>query len=195
MVTMHHFFRSSLNGLLILLAFFPYIAVALKTKTNLRFTIEEHNESRHKPSLELEGDPRAASPLLKRISSKKVTKHIQTTMCEGKCEKGCVTYITPLGECYSPSQMFPGDPSWGDYDILDEILGFTVENNNSGVNFRRSFYTTTDSTCEGVSVEKKEPTDMFILPLNECVGPFGEPRPWGTFQIKEGEDLHDLDQI
>jgi len=42
--------------------------------------------------------------------------------------------------------------------------------------FGRYFYATTDGTCEG------DPTDSFEdLPVGECVGPFGAPRPWGAF--------------
>lgn len=70
--------------------------------------------------------------------------------------------------------MFPGDESWGDSDVRDDNVTFTA--NDERVSFVRTFYSTNDATCGGLSESE-------TLPLNECVGPFGAPRPWGTFVL------------
>mmetsp|Transcript_18817 Transcript_18817/g.52309 ORF Transcript_18817/g.52309 Transcript_18817/m.52309 type:complete len:84 (+) Transcript_18817:2-253(+) len=48
---------------------------------------------------------------------------------------------------------------------------------NQEETFHRYLYATDDVLC------KSDPTDVFILPLDICVGPFGEPRPWGEFHL------------
>lgn len=107
----------------------------------------------------------------------------------------CKQYTTPLNKCYNPQSLYPNDVSWGDVDILDELL---LDNQ-----LKRTFYKSKDGTCDG-RVEKIselllsgiiEPNnndddknedgkgDSYILPLNECVGPFGKPRPFGKFSL------------
>ena len=107
----------------------------------------------------------------------------------------CKQYTTPLNKCYNPQTLYPNDVSWGDVDILDELLL-----NNQ---LKRTFYKSKDGTCDG-RVEKiselllsgVEPNinndnknnidgkgDSYILPLNYCVGPFGKPRPFGKFSL------------
>jgi hypothetical protein len=99
-------------------------------------------------------------------------RHLNMTLCEDFCKKGCMSYRTPLGECYNPQKMFPGDISWGESDVMDDNVAFT----NGHVTFQRKFYSSDDATCTGTP-------DTETLPLNECIGPFGAPRPWGTFML------------
>ena len=110
----------------------------------------------------------------------------------------CKQYTTPLNKCYNPQSLYPNDVSWGDIDIYDEL----ILNNQ----LNRTFYKSKDGTCDG-RVEKiselllsgiiepnnnddnkndidGEGTSSYILPLNECVGPFGKPRPFGKFSVR-----------
>lgn len=82
---------------------------------------------------------------------------------------GCQEYRTPLNTCYNANTLFPNDPSWGDLDIYDEM---------SGVNLKRTFYQSKDGSCVG-----KGEVEASDIPLNECVGPFGPPRPYGKFSL------------
>ncbi len=63
------------------------------------------------------------------------------------------------------------DATWGDFDILDVC-------ELSGVVVNRSFYASKDGTC---SVR----TDGYVLRTQQCVGPFGTPRPWGLFTCEQ----------
>eukprot|EP00586_Coscinodiscus_wailesii_P023797 CAMPEP_0172502152 /NCGR_PEP_ID=MMETSP1066-20121228/157160_1 /TAXON_ID=671091 /ORGANISM="Coscinodiscus wailesii, Strain CCMP2513" /LENGTH=46 /DNA_ID= /DNA_START= /DNA_END= /DNA_ORIENTATION= len=38
-----------------------------------------------------------------------------------------------------------------------------------------------NKTCE-------DRTDKVMIPFNQCVGPFGDPRPWGTFLLIEEDE-------
>ena len=87
----------------------------------------------------------------------------------GKCASDCKTYRPPLGRCYSPPLLFPADPQWGSSDVLDTC---------NSTHLRRSFYASADGSC-------KRKTGGFDLPLGVCVGPFGKPRPWGSFQCSK----------
>ena len=49
-----------------------------------------------------------------------VTSYENMTLCHDRCVSGCVSYRVPLGTCFSPPQLWPGDPQWGDNDVLDE---------------------------------------------------------------------------
>lgn len=82
-----------------------------------------------------------------------------------KCEGDCKSYNPPLEACYSPLDLWPGDPQWGGSDTLDSC---------NGTHLHRSFFASTNGTCTAR-------TDSFSLPLHSCIGPFGKPRPWGTF--------------
>lgn len=106
-------------------------------------------------------------PALVLASSRQTSAEIlETVLCVDKCVSGCKAYTTPIGLCFNGQQFFPEDPSWSGFDILDELI--------DEASIQRSFYATSNGTCGG------QPTDGFVLPLNECVGPWGEPRPWGT---------------
>eukprot|EP00729_Bicosta_minor_P019101 gene19101-322_t len=87
------------------------------------------------------------------------------TTCSNKCDSGCRTYMIPLETCFSPAKLFPGDDTWGAGDVYDKCEGKSLD---------RTFYDSTNGTCVGHD-------GGFTIPLNACVGPFGKPRPWGTF--------------
>jgi hypothetical protein len=98
------------------------------------------------------------------------TPQLNMTLCVNKCAgEKCKSYITPIDVCYSSSLLFPNDPSWSGNDFRDEVIGRTQT-------LFRTIFDTEDSTCRGAS-------DTFRIPLNKCVGPFGKPRPWGSFSI------------
>ena len=101
------------------------------------------------------------------VASRAGEGRLLTTLCVDRCLSDCQSYQTRLSSCYNGQMLFPGDDSWGEFDIWDKLL--------TQDEFRRSFFQTQNGTCAGV------PTDVFSLPLDECVGPFGEPRPWGRF--------------
>lgn len=103
------------------------------------------------------------------------TPKLNMTLCVDKCAGGdCKTYITPIDECYSSSFLFPGDPSWSGKDLVDAIDCDTQT-------LVRTIFDTENSTCLGNE-------DRFLIPLNECVGPFGKPRPWGIFGVMQGRN-------
>jgi len=107
------------------------------------------------------------------ISSKSIIMVLCSNSCEEDDENNdCAAYETALSKCYNGSSMWPNDESWGAYDIVDEV-------NLAERYLRRSFYSTSDSTCQGDS------TDHFNIPINECVGPFGPPRPYGIFHVSQ----------
>ena len=87
------------------------------------------------------------------------------TVCAVRCSSDCKTYHLPLMQCFSPPHLFPGDPQWGAEDVRDTC---------NATHLHRTFFASGDSSCTNM-------TDSFIVPLSECVGPFGKPRPWGTF--------------
>ena len=98
--------------------------------------------------------------------------HLRTTLCADKCESNCVMFDTPTDECFSAHQLFPNDDSesWSEFDIFDSV-------SNDPTFFQRTIYASIDGSCGGLA------TDVFTIPLDECVGPFGPPRPWGNFSI------------
>lgn len=121
------------------------------------------------------------------------------------------TYHPPVGGCFSPPKLWPGDQSWGEFDVRDTCVvlslaadeevevvtgakpqlgdwgrgdGASAARNEHAVansGLKREFFGTTNGTCAG------EPTDSFDLPLGVCVGPFGKPRPWGVFTCENEE--------
>jgi hypothetical protein len=109
-----------------------------------------------------------------------VPSWLNSTLCEGRCVDNCKSYVTPLGQCFNGQSLFSGDPSWGVYDMNDAVL--------SNDSFRRQFFASKDGTCTG------ESTDFFLLPIRECVGPFGAPRPWGEFSFVD-EDSPDEENL
>jgi len=95
------------------------------------------------------------------------------TVCKARCSGDCKTYEPPLDACYNPAALWPGDPQWGTDRILDRC---------NATHISRSFFAATDVNC-------KTRTDGFELPLGECLGPFGKPRPWGTFSCSGARDI------
>jgi hypothetical protein len=108
------------------------------------------------------------------------TPNLNMTICVDKCAgESCKTYVTPIDQCYSSSLLFPNDPSWSGKDLRDVIICETQT-------LLRTIFDTENGTCRGGSSTTSE--DKFRIPLNECVGPFGEPRPWGTFSLIQGQN-------
>ena len=109
---------------------------------------------------------------------------LQTTLCHGKCVEDCQTFETPLGACYNAQQLFPNNPSWSAYDLLDVIPAHVAtvpsihRDDDPDEFFYRYIFDSNDASCRGTV------TDSFVLPTDICVGPFGEPRPWGNFSLR-----------
>ena len=96
---------------------------------------------------------------------------LNMTLCSDKCAgENCKSYVTPINECYSSRLLFPNDPSWSGKDVHDAIAICQTQT------LTRTIYDTDNSTC-------RDTVDKFRIPLNECVGPFGKPRPWGSFHL------------
>jgi len=90
-------------------------------------------------------------------------------LCADKCGVlDCASYATILNSCYNGQTYFPESPDWSEFDILDEPIGL--------IEVRRSIFSSKDSSCTG-------PADTFVLPLHQCIGPFGDPRPWGSLTL------------
>lgn len=122
-------------------------------------------------------DERSQTQVLAETMNENIgTPKLNMTLCVDKCAgKNCKTYITPIDQCYSSSLLFPNDPSWSGKDLLDVIICETQT-------LVRIIFDTENGTCRGSSEDK------FRIPINECVGPFGEPRPWGTFSLIQGQN-------
>mmetsp|Transcript_20088 Transcript_20088/g.31602 ORF Transcript_20088/g.31602 Transcript_20088/m.31602 type:complete len:184 (-) Transcript_20088:193-744(-) len=124
-------------------------------------------------------------------SSSQSSKKVRTLMCTTESctdatvdTPGCKEYTTPLETCYNAQTLFPGDESWSDLDIYDTMMMR---------NLKRTFYESKDGSCGGREEEEDghnipqavDGDDTFILPIGDCVGPFGPPRPWGKFTLLE----------
>ena len=108
---------------------------------------------------------------------------VRLTMCQdNKCHWDCQIYVTPLDSCFSSANLFPNDPSWSDgWDILDTTRGNEEEEavgRAAPTTLHRLIFSSKNGTCVG-----HNPPDSFDIPLDFCVGPFGAPRPWGTFEL------------
>ena len=93
-------------------------------------------------------------------------------VCAGKCTSDCRTYRPPVGRCFQPQRLWPGDEQWGDNDVLDRC-----DAAHGLIN--RSFFASSNGTCA-------HRTDGFSIPHGDCVGPFGRPMPWGSFSCGGG---------
>ena len=106
---------------------------------------------------------------------------LNTTLCAEKCFGDCKHYITPMKRCYNGYSMFQkhGEENpFGEHDILDEPITSTKKAGIEIVGIKRIFYKSTNSTCSGGI------SDSFDdIPVGTCVGPFGDPRPWGILKI------------
>ena len=90
---------------------------------------------------------------------------LNMTVCKTRCTGDCKTYAPPLNACYNPPTLWPGDEQWGTERVIDTC---------NATHISRSFFAAMDVECT-------TRTDGFDLPLGVCLGPFGKPRPWGTF--------------
>jgi hypothetical protein len=96
------------------------------------------------------------------------------TLCASDCNFNCKIYHIELYQnrstpCISPPNAWPGDNQWGPYDFQDEVV-------LAATHLKRRFFSSLNGTCINV-------TDHFLLPLQQCLGPFGKPRPTGIFGI------------
>ena len=103
------------------------------------------------------------------------------TVCgpDDGCSSNCKSYSIPLSSCFSPPALFPGDAQWGTTDVVDTC---------TATHLHRAFYASEDGSCTNQ-------TDSFTLPLHECVGPFGKPRPWGYFSCGSRTDAPPEQQL
>ena len=99
---------------------------------------------------------------------------LNLTLFADRCHSDAKSYIVPVARCYNPAQRFKQDPQWGHADILDSLI-------SNGTQLNRSFFKTTDGSCE-------QRTGGFVLPLDTCVGPWGRPRSMGTISIVRSDD-------
>jgi hypothetical protein len=139
-------------------------------------------------------------------------KMLNMTVCSDHCNgSDCKSYVTPVGICYSPRDLFgPTDSTWGEGDVLDVLLTTPQSlktmkeyhtDQESPTEFRRTFFTSTDGSCNN-QIDKmneedgdtsKANGDSFILPFDACVGPFGPPRPWGWFELVSSIHSYHID--
>ena len=110
-----------------------------------------------------------------------------TTLYVEKCTgDNFIVYTSPINECYNGKSVAyhssdavtnlkpKSNNPYGDHDIMD---GF-VKEGEEFVGIARLFFQSKNGTCLGGV------TDSFPnIPLNECVGPFGPPYPWGILKI------------
>lgn len=127
-----------------------------------------------------DGDDRQNNP--------KLATRVRTLLCDScnddasELTQGCVAYITPLDTCYNAQVLFPNDETWGKIDIYDTMIMRDI---------KRMFYESTDGSCVGKENDGDVVEDYFMLPIGECVGPFGPPRPWGKFTLLFDDDHED----
>mmetsp|Transcript_6119 Transcript_6119/g.8897 ORF Transcript_6119/g.8897 Transcript_6119/m.8897 type:complete len:155 (-) Transcript_6119:295-759(-) len=109
-------------------------------------------------------------------------RKLKMTLCPASgcstTDPACKSFTTPLKSCFNGQQLYPVGDFFGEFDIYDEIVA-------ADRILHRRFYASTDGTCTG------DATDDYRLDLGQCVGPFGEPLPWGTFTV---EDFHKMEQ-
>lgn len=116
-------------------------------------------------------------------------KMIQLDVCGDKCGgQNCKTYKTPLQECFNGLNLFgPDDETWGESDVYDvyherrnSITRYFFEDSSDGT---CGGHTTTNSDSGEVDVDLSKASFSNHIPLEKCVGPFGQPRPWGEFTL------------
>jgi hypothetical protein len=130
---------------------------------------------------------------------------VKTTLCvtqdcddlDGEAELVgvCKTYLTPIRHCYNAKFLFPGDESWSDVDIFDELHrpdgGGNNKENAQKVEvpgpprLKRTFYKSKDGSCLEVDYS-------WVQPFEVCEGPFGPPRPWGKFSLVDRKNNSDV---
>jgi hypothetical protein len=96
---------------------------------------------------------------------------------DNDASRASAKYETPLYRCFNGASMFHNSVDWGDVDIYDEVIS-SSSSSSLLLNLRRTFFDAShNSTCDGPV------DDTYDLPLDECLGPFGAPHPWGRFSI------------
>ena len=124
------------------------------------------------------------------------TQNLQLKLCHNRCsDENCVIFQTPIQTCFNGRTLFPHDMdhSWGPYDIYDELIHHPY--NQRIAYFHRYFFLTRDSSCaqdrtkKNISIDLSKAADVYKLPLEICVGPFGKPRPWGEFELINVDDF------
>ena len=133
------------------------------------------NTSRYQPAtFDRHNDEHTTQQRLREMMIHQKHTMLNMTLCVDKCAGyDCKSYITPINECYSSSRLFPNDPSWSGKDVYDTISICRTQT------LTRTIYDTENGTCHS----SNSTGDKFHIPLNECVGPFGKPRPWGSFRL------------
>lgn len=96
---------------------------------------------------------------------------LRTELYADFCDDVGASYETNLEDCYNGASLF-NDEDWGDFDIFDAV----ASDDEDIFVLHRTFYDSNSSVCE-------HPVDYYILPIDECVGPFGKPHPWGRFSL------------
>jgi hypothetical protein len=104
-------------------------------------------------------------------------------------DAGSIIYETPINSCFNGASLFHHSVDWGDVDIYDEISPSLLLSSSSDDHdhptpppppllslLTRRFYASDNSTCNDL-------VDTYELPLDECLGPFGKPHPWGRFSL------------
>lgn len=105
---------------------------------------------------------------------------LNMTLCTGRCTGDCRSYVTPTSQCYNSGDLFPNDPSWPpNVDVFDTVICQTLV---------RTIFHSTNRTCS-----HSDSDDRFQINLDECVGPFGKPRPWGSFSLLKYDDYDDYE--
>lgn len=134
---------------------------------------------------------------------------IQLTLCVDRCAGDCISFRTPINECFNGQTLFPKErDAWGEFDVYDEVKipsesksardELSLERRGRHrPSFTRYFFGTLDSTCDVMNtfdgqIDVSYATERYDLPFDECVGPFGAPRPWGKFELVYGDNM-DID--
>jgi hypothetical protein len=108
---------------------------------------------------------------------RRIPNFLATELCSSFCTGKCCTYQTPIHTCFNGMTLFNHSVDWGTMDILDTISRLEGDDDDPPIYFlTRQFYESNTSMCQ-------ELFDTYELPLNECVGPFGKPHPWGRFTL------------
>lgn len=115
-------------------------------------------------------------------ASKEDYRNLKMTLCPASgcstTDPACKSFTTPLKSCFNGQLLYPANVTFGEFDIYDELVAADRV-------LHRRFYASTDGTCDG------DATDDYRLNLGQCIGPFGEPLPWGSFTI---ENTHSMEK-
>ena len=177
----------SFHSILALITAIGTISITYKLRPHFTLLVPTFRpvpRSRQEPNVE----PNVASSII-----------LNTTICSDKCYGNCMHFLTPTYQCYNGQMMFPNGTGrhtdtdtdtdtdttsdddnnnpFGNHDIQDVLNAHgnkELGSESSHKSIRREFYKSTDGSCSGGI------TDTFDnIPLDQCVGPYGPPRPWG----------------